>query len=240
MRSLNARLVSGKPVRVIGRARRSIRGATTIHGFHISYESSLERDFLHLLSLDPTVDEVIGQPLTIECPDLAAGLTRRYTPDFLVRHGGTNPGSYLIEIKYRNNLWEEFWREGLKAKFLAARRLCREQSWHFRIRTELELRHDHKIANATFLKRFAALDPNPLVEEPLIAPFATFASLTPQTLLAAAFSTDADRVRVIPYLWRMVATGELQADLALPLTMSTPIRLADGERYQWMDPVTYR
>ncbi len=54
--------VSGVPARKIGLARRSIRGRVTVHGRSIAYESALERDNLLLLSLDPTVEDVVGQP----------------------------------------------------------------------------------------------------------------------------------------------------------------------------------
>jgi len=67
----------GDPVRIIGRARRSPRGATTVHGCHAAHESGLERDFLHLLSVDASIEEVIGQSLTIDCPDPVAGVDTR-------------------------------------------------------------------------------------------------------------------------------------------------------------------
>ncbi len=76
-KSSNTGLVLGDPVRTIGRARRSLRGATTVHGRRVAYESGLERDFLHLLSLDSSIEEVIGQPLTIDCPDPVAGVDTR-------------------------------------------------------------------------------------------------------------------------------------------------------------------
>jgi len=74
LKSSNAGFVLGDPVRIIGRTRRSLRDATTVHGRRVAYKSGLERDFLHLLSLDSSIEEVIGQPLTIDCPDPVAGV----------------------------------------------------------------------------------------------------------------------------------------------------------------------
>lgn len=232
-------LVSGEPVRKIGRRYRSSRGAVSVHGRRIAYESGLERDLLHLLSMDPTVEEVAGQPLAIPFQDPLTGREREYTPDVFVRHGGPRPVSYLFEVKYRTNLWEQFWREGLKAKLLAARKLCREQGWTFRIMTEVEIRGP-KVANVAFLRGYVHLDPEPAVEEQLAATLATIGPSTPQALLVATFWHEENRARAIPYLWRMVAKGRIEFDLALPLTMSSRISITLGEGYQWTDPYSYR
>jgi len=50
LKSSNAGLVLGDPVRIIGCTRQSLRDATTVHGRRVAYKSGLERDFLHLLS----------------------------------------------------------------------------------------------------------------------------------------------------------------------------------------------
>ena len=232
-------LVSGEPVRKIGRRYRSSRGAVSVHGRRIAYESGLECDFLHILSMDPTVEEVAGQPLSIPFRDPLTGRQGKYTPDVFVRHGGPRPGAYLFEVKYRTNLWEQFWREGLKAKLLAARRLCREQGWTFRIVTEVEIRGP-KVANTAFLRGYMHLDPDPAIEEQLAATLATIGPSTPQTLLVATFWHEDNRARAIPYLWRLVAKGRIEFDLALPLTMSSRISITLGEGYQWTDPYSSR
>ena len=239
MALLTPGLVSGEPVRKRRRQHRSLRGTAHVHGRAIGYESGLERDLLHLLSMDPTIEEITWQPLTIRYPDPATGKERAYTPDYFVRHGGPNPGVCLIEVKYRTELWELFWRENLKAKLLAARKLCREQGWTFRVRTEVEIRGP-KATNVAFLRGYMHLDPDPGIEEQLTATLAVIGPSTPQALLAATFWHDDNRALAIPYLWRMVAKGRIECDLALPLTMSSHISITVGEGYQWTDPYSYR
>lgn len=239
MAPLTSKLVSGEPVRKIGRRYRSSRGTVSVHGRRVAYESGLERDFLQLISMDPTIDEVAGQPLTITFQDPLTGKEREYTPDVFVRHGGPRPRACLFEVKYRTDLWRQFWQEGLKAKLLAARKLCREQGWTFRIMTEVEIRGP-KVANIAFLRGYMHLDPDPAVEEQLAATLATLGPSTPQVLLVATFWHEENRARAIPYLWRMVAKGRIEFDLALPLTMSSRISIILGEGYQWTDPYSYR
>lgn len=230
-------LVSGEPVRRIGRRFRSSRGELSVHGRRIAYESGLERDFLHLLSMDPTVVLAVGQPLTVSYLDPATGRERRYTPDVFVQHGGERPGAYLIEVKYRAQLWERFGE--LKPGFLAARRLARENGWTFRIRTEVEIRGP-KVANLEFLRGYADLRPDPATEEQLAATLATVGPSTPRELLAATYQHEDNRARAIPHLWGMVIRGRIEADLALPLTMSSRITITVGEGYRWTDPYSYR
>ncbi len=232
-------LISDVPVRKRRRQYRSLRGMTSVHGHAVGYESGLERDFLHLLSIDPTVLEIAWQPLAIRYLNPASGKEQIYTPDFFVRHGGPSPGAYLFEVKYRTDLWKQFWREGLKAKLLAARRLCREQGWTFRIRTEVEIRGP-KATNIAFLRGYMHLDPDPGIEEQLAATLAAIGPSTPQALLVATFWHDDNRAMAIPYLWHMVVKGRIECDLALPLTMSSRISITVGEGYQWTDPYSYR
>ncbi len=230
--------LSGSPVRKIGRRFRSARGRTNVHGCRIAFESALERDFLELLDADPTIEEVVGQPLTIHYPDPKTGKLRGYTPDVFVRHGPPNPGAYLFEVKYREELRREFWTV-LKPKFLAARRHCRENGWKFVIRTEVEVRGP-KVANHEFLRRYAGVQPDAAIEEQLAAVLAAIGPSTPQALLAATLWHDENKARAIPHLWRMIRCGRIEADLALPLTMSSRIAVTVGEGYLWTDPYAYR
>ncbi len=234
-----ARPVSGQPVRKIGRSFGSSRGRMNGNAKRHAYESGLERDLLELLAADPTVEEVTCQPLVIHFKDPKTGEDREYTPDILVRHGGEDGGTYLIEVKPRERLWEGFWKKDFKPRFLAARKLCRENGWTFVIRTEVEIKGP-KIGNLVFLKQFATIDPDPAIEEQLAATLAAIGPSTPQALLAATLWHEENRAKAIPHLWRMVRNGRIEADLRFPLTMASRISMVVGEGYKWTDPYSYR
>ena len=211
----------------------------SVHGVRLPYESGLERDLLHLFSLDDSIHEVMGQPTTISFEDPKTGKARRYTPDFLVRRTGDGPEWTLYEVKYRSQLWKDFFTD-LKPKFLAARRLCRERGWEFRIMTEVEIRDGPRADNLAFLRRYKDVPCDPSIEECLAATLATIGPCTPQALLAATYQWDGNKARAIPHLWRMVREGRIHFDLSKPLTMASTISIIVGEGYLWTDPYAYR
>lgn len=214
-----------------------MRGHVTVRGHPVTYESALERDNLVLLSLDPTVIEVVGQPVTIHYVHPGTGRRTRYTPDLLVRHGGAEPAAYLLEVKYRADLWGTFWQR--KPAYLAARRHARENGMAFRFRTEVEVR-GARVRNVRFLRGYLDLAPDPAIEEQLAATLATIGPSTPQGLLAATFYSELYQARALPYLWRLVGVRRITLDLDLPLTMASRIGIIVGEGYTWTDPYSYR
>jgi hypothetical protein len=69
--------------RTIPPSHRSITGSlpTRYPPRQLHYESKLERDFLILLEIDPGIETVVTQPITIDL--VVDGRRRRYTPDVL-------------------------------------------------------------------------------------------------------------------------------------------------------------
>lgn len=47
--------------------------------------------------------------------------------------------------------------------------------------------------------------------------------MEPETLLALLSPNRWERARLLPVLWRLIAIGEVGADLTVPLTMSSRI-----------------
>jgi len=64
-----------------------MRSHTPVLGRSVAFESTLERDLLTHLSLDRSLTEYVGQPVTIRYTD-RTDRRRRYTPDYFTRHAG--------------------------------------------------------------------------------------------------------------------------------------------------------
>lgn len=231
------RLISGTPVKPSKKTARGNRGRADVHGKPVDYRSTLERDLLFLLDIDPTVAEVVAQPVTFRYRRPGTGRMADYTPDFHVRHVGADPREILYQVKHRADLCEAY-REH-KGGWMVARREAREHGMTHRIITDKEIRGPF-LANAWILKRFKRIDPDEGLEERLAATLATLGPSTPAALLAAAFWSRDNQAKAIPHMWRMVAHGRIIADLRAPLTMSSPITIILGEGYAWTDPYSSR
>lgn len=145
------------PTRKIGPTKRSVSGRYAFRGdSSISFESTLERDFLIKAEFSLSVLDVISQPVSIPFEGVN-GQTYAYTPDFLVyyrlgdRAYGDYPKPLLVEVKPEAE-WRANWRKWLP-KWKAARRYARTQGWEFRIHDESRIRHV-SLANIRFLERY--------------------------------------------------------------------------------------
>ncbi|UEX77737.1 TnsA endonuclease N-terminal domain-containing protein [Spiribacter halobius] len=223
------------PVRRIGRSRRSVTGQAHVRGRSVRFESSLECDFLNIVDFDPTVTEVIEQPLRIHFQG-TDGRLRHYTPDFLVRYLDAPAG--LFEIKYRENLWAQ-WKDR-KPAFKAARQYAKKNGMTFSILTEVEIRGSGYLGNAKFLRGYIHRPEDRAMEEKLVSTLVVLGESTPAALLAACFYDKTNRMKAIPSLWRLVAINRVNADLTQPLTMNTPIWIQAGEGFVWNDPHSYQ
>jgi TnsA endonuclease N terminal len=179
------------------------------------HESALERDFVTLTSfLHPDVS-IISQPVTLTFRDDA--MTRRYTPDFLVRY--LSGHAELIEVKYRADLRGDWPR--LKPGFIAARHWACEQGAVFRIATERSIRGP-VLDNAKRLLplRRAPIDAG-VIELVLNAARSTGTATFGGLLAVLPLSRQAG----LATLWRLIARGTLRVDLAAPITFDTRVSI---------------
>ncbi len=151
------------PVRTVPKNSRSLTGLVPNPRTQAmtAFESSLERDFLLLLDVDPDVEFFEEQPVKIIYHD-AKGGRRTYTPDVLVRYRTDPPPArhskpLLCEVQYRDDLrqhWVEY-----RPKFRAAQRYARQQGWRFQVVTERHVRTPY-LENVKFLRPYRTLPVN--------------------------------------------------------------------------------
>jgi TnsA endonuclease-like protein len=179
----------------------------------VEHESALERDFVTLTSFRHPDARIISQPVTLNFRDGAK--TRRYTPDFLVQHSAAQ--AELVEVKYRADLRANWAR--LRPAFVAARQWARDHGSVFRIATERSIRGS-MLGNAKRLLplRWAPLDP--AVAELVL--FTIRSEKTP-TLGGVLAALPVSRQAGLAALWRLIARGSLQVDLAGPITLHTRV-----------------
>ncbi|WP_432723876.1 heteromeric transposase endonuclease subunit TnsA [Jeongeupia wiesaeckerbachi] len=211
------------PVRKIPKNYRNVTGIAAHRKAEgqAMFESTLERDFLTLLELDPTIEAFEVQPLVLEWTD-EKGATRRYTPDVQATFKlHDHRRKVLYEVKYRSEL-EQHWPD-LRPKFKAAVRFARGQGWRFKIVTEVEIRTPY-LDNAKFLLPFIRQGP---IEEAhmdlLDEQLRRMHSTTPAALLGAMFQDEWNQARLMPTLWYLIGTRQIGADLDTKLVMSSPI-----------------
>lgn len=218
-----ARLDARPSTRKLRTSRRALTGrVVTADGEVSTFESSLERDWLMVLDLDPTVQSIEVQPFTLSYE--VDGVSSRYTPDVLVRIAdGKTERVTVYEVKFANDLHEN-WRQ-YRARFKAAFRYCRAKGWRFEIVTEQRIRTP-RLGNARFLRRYRALRTDDLTCKQLLYTLNALGPATPQALLAGAYFSQDSRLTALPMLWKMVACRQIDADLDQPLTMSSKVWLA--------------
>lgn len=180
-----------------------------------AHESALERDFVTLTTFLEPKASIVAQPLTLIYHD--AGIRRRYTPDYLVSH--SQQTRELIEIKYQADL--ETLGSSLQGAFAAARRWALENSATFRVVTEREIRGP-RLENA---KRLLPLRQAPLDAGMAMRMMTAMTSSRTMTIGALLAQCPQERSAVLATLWRLIARGLLQVDLAIPIAFGSRITL---------------
>jgi hypothetical protein len=140
------------PIRNIPKNYRNVTGvaANSKAEGKAMFESTLERDWLTLLQFSAEVESFEVQPVKIKWVD-AEGKNHIYTPDVLVYYHQAGIKPLLCEVKYRDELrenWTQF-----KPKFQAAYRYAKERGWRFKLITERRVRTT-LLDNAKFLLPF--------------------------------------------------------------------------------------
>ena len=204
-------------MRRIPLSRRShITGFRPLDGEAVEHESALERDFVMLVSFLDAGAAVVSQPVTIEFQDGAR--LRRYTPDFRVIW--KDGRSELVEVKYRADLRVQWAR--LRPAFVAARAMAR------RAAVVSELR-----PNAASGARCSTMPDGccRCVERRSIGRRSEHAlraarSLNDPTFGRIVDAMSCDRAAALGVVWRLIAQGALNIDLAAPIRLDSPVRAA--------------
>src|SRR5436305_3789204 len=122
----------------------------------ISFESTIERDFLFFLEYDQTVTCYYEQPFTIESTS-ASGKLSTYTPDFQVIR--TN-GKELVECKPEALLNASHTQHQVEL----GQQWAEENDHTFTLMTDLALRSGHRLGNLKLLWRYSRLPVSPSLE----------------------------------------------------------------------------
>ncbi len=183
----------------------------------VDFESSLERDYIHILEFDENVRYYYEQPLKIEFND------RYYVPDFFVEYwDGTKE---VIEIKYTIDLIDNA--SKYVSKFKAAEEFCNSNDLRFRILTENEIRNDYlfniKFLNAVQIRHTSNESEYFNEFELLEQNMKNLKLTTPNKLLDRCTSCEFKRVELIQYLWLMIIYKKIKVDLYIKLNMESEI-----------------
>lgn len=205
------------PVRNIVPGPRGVTGKVPHLG---KYESTLERDFMEILRFDPNIEEFTPQPLKLEFID-KEGKKRSYTPDGLIKFKSTSLPTHdpiLFEVKYRADFRKDW--KILVQKYRAAKLYCIPKGWRFRVYTECEIRTQYLI-NVRFLAQFQDRKPDAGTKAHILQILEDLDSVEIDVLLFALCKDKTNRAMMIPYVWHLVANGDIDCDLDLPLNMQS-------------------
>lgn len=192
----------------------------------IFFESSLERDYYERLKFRCLITkEVAGfeeQPLTLEYQG-TSGKTRRYTPDVLVVF--TEPGRMpeLVEIKYRAKLRKIL--AEMAPAYRAAKTLCAERGWRFRVQTEYSIRTP-ALKHARFFPKYLDRQHDPRLLALVLNATHLLESITVGQLLAQLACASASRAELLSVIWTLVARQFLLIDDQTPPSTASVIRPA--------------
>ncbi len=164
----------------------------------VDFESSLERDYIHILEFDENVRYYYEQPLKIEFND------RYYIPDFFVEYW--DGSKEVIEIKYNIDLIDNA--SKYVTKFKAAEEFCNSNNLTFRILTETDIRNNYlfniKFLNAVQIRHTSNKSEYFNEFELLEQNMKKLKRTTPNKLLNSSTSCELKRAELIQYLWLMI------------------------------------
>lgn len=210
------------PVRKIPKNYRNVTGvhASDKSIGNAQFESTLERDFLTLLEFDPDVERFEVQPNEI-CWKDASGKLRKHTPDVLVHFKPELKLSpWLCEIKYRTDIFEN-WLQ-YKPKFKAGIRHAKTVGWRYRLITEVEVRTPF-LQNCRFLTGFKFQNHRIQDVQLLLGHLEHLDQSTPLALLSSIDHDKYIQAHLMPVLWHLIATHQIDVDLYQELTMQSAI-----------------
>lgn len=229
----NCDIIRPRQVRRIGPTRRSVSGRVAFRGqTSISFESTLERDFLYRMEFCASVLDVIPQPVSVPFQGVNNRLYQ-YTPDYLVyyRLGNHNYDNYpkpvLVEVKPEKE-WRANWRKWLP-KWKAAWRYARQQGWVFHIIDESRIR-GVALDNIRLLRRYEHMQFPSEESLMLLETVRQMGSTTVDYLLARHFM-GIYRAEGISHIRHLLATRQLNWDVSCPLDELTEIWIPTYEQH---------
>jgi hypothetical protein len=199
------------------------------------FESSLERDLILFCVWTYPLDSIKPQPVKIEYID-SQGRPRRYTPDLLLsfdRKLAPDRKPMLCEVKPREELRAN-WTE-LKAKFRAARRLCKQKGWEFRIFDEHRIR-TARLRNIQFLWGYRNSASYDDLDEPIAQAMRQYEKVRLRDIIDNYFESPREKGQAIWTFWGMVAYGSILFDMDEPITPETQFWLSEQRRNAYYAP----
>lgn len=220
-------MMGDAPARKIPKNYRNLTGKwfSNKAGKLVAFESSLERDFIVLHDVDPCVCSVFEQPVRIIYTD-GTGRERSYVPDFQLSYNSEQNPTTLFEVKYREDLFENW--SVYKPKFKAAISFAKSHGLKFKLITEKEI-SGVLLENAKFLSNYLNdyfLDEDDLHLEWVALIEVTIQQLgscTVEQLIAVIANSKWKRAEAIAHIWRLIALNDIHADLHQPLSLKTEI-----------------
>jgi len=209
--------------RKIGPTKRSVSGRLAFRGeTPLSFESTLERDFLLKAEFSLSVLDVVPQPVAVPFRGVN-GQSYTYTPDFLIyyrlgdRAYGDYPKPVLVEVK-PDKEWRANWRKWLP-KWKAAWRYAKTQGWEFHIYDESRIR-DEALTNIRMLERYKRMQFDAEERAKVIDTVRKMGCTTADYLLARHFM-GIYRAEGISLIWHLLSARQLDCDITQPLNQFT-------------------
>ncbi|MCG7501077.1 TnsA endonuclease N-terminal domain-containing protein [Tenacibaculum sp. Mcav3-52] len=187
----------------------------------ISFESSLERDYIHLLEFNSSVVTYSEQPLKIF---FSVGTKKYYyVPDFYVKFNDGRKDE-IIEVKYKDDLEKN--KSKYQNKFKAAKLFCESNNMKFRVIDETQIRTTQLI-NCKFLLPYRRIKNGidyldvVILEERI----KHFEFATPKNIINDSFFSEDRKAELLYTLWYMIANDMVSVNLDKKITMNSQIKV---------------
>lgn len=178
----------------------------------ISWESTLERDWLLNLEANPDIRTIVSQPQKFRV--YHEGDWHRYTPDFQVEWlPELNRLPTIYEVKPDEIAKDPTWVDYFKS----IRQLLTRLGYHFEVVTESQIRPEPQFCNIKSLRLYASVFVSPYERQQILAEITRSQRPSIDELLAALNRHDI----VLPQVYRMLWDGDLAYEQQRPLTRAT-------------------
>ena len=211
----------------------AVRGSISVppRGPLVSFESSIERDFLMFCRTSHRVTAVYAQRLVIDFQDVKRGAARRYTPDFVVEvdaAAGLSWRRAVVEVKTHRDLWRS--RRMMRAPYAAARTWAAGQEGTiFRVVTD-RMMSGEWLASTRLLSGHLDKPFDVQFEQDCVAFLQQRDSYRISEILALAQQRGLNPQALLPALYRMVARGQLSLDRGQPIGPQTWVTVVGSQK----------